>query len=117
MRYSRICCFQHLSFVPFLANCLYVAILPGLFQWLAALSYILAIGEAWRSAKDASSVNAVEGSGFGGWVEELRVSESVDWEVINGLMRRWLVRREGCRRDHLVYGFGIGYGEEFALSK
>jgi hypothetical protein len=69
-------------------------ILPG-GDWGAAMGEVLRVREAGSGAENAASVGAVEGAGFGGWIEELRVGEGVDGEVVDGFVGGDVC---GCRR-------------------
>ena len=59
--------------------------MPG-WHWRAAFCDVGGGGKAWGGAEDAAGVGAVEGAGFGGWVEELWFGEFVDGEVVDGFV-------------------------------
>lgn len=69
------------------------------------------VGEAGGGAEDAAGVGAVEGAGFGGWVEELWFGEFVDGEVVDrfvGSYGGWGGGVVGCCWDHAVDCAGVG---------
>lgn len=45
----------------------------------------------------------------------MRMGESMDGEVIDGFVGRWLVGCVWCGWDHLMDGFGIRYGKRLPL--
>ncbi len=77
--------FQDRSLMSRLADYLDRGVFPGLHA-LAALPNVPFVRQARSTGEDAASIDSVELTGFGGWIEELGKCHTVDWEIVDRLM-------------------------------
>lgn len=96
-----------------LANDLDRGVSPGL-NVLAALAGIHLTWQARSPGEDASGVDAVELTGFGGRVEELGERHAVNREIVDGFVGTWWCC-EGGGGYHGVDGFGVGQSKGLFL--